>query len=310
MAAHHHRTLRNRRGGARRRRAGMTLPELIVSVAILGIMVMTFGMAITTARRLVWGSQRTMTVNAEATAIARVLRDDVSRLTKDGFLAIVAQDVGDNNDIPADHLVFTAVGTYRSLVDPTILAPAARIDYGLTAASLLWRRAVLLSPNPGLVRPGDNNNDDHEKFALEYYKLYTKPNLTSFVTIPSTFTYPPPDDFIPMPPYGTGVWTFNAMTAEPLNLTSSPNTKLELTNQWPQLANGVTSFRIQYLDASSGLWTRTTSGTKLWWYEDTDWPKALKIALTLKLDMKRSTTTKEDVDERDYRYEVIIHVPD
>ena len=310
MAAHRHRTLRNRPGGARGRRTGMTLPELIVSVAILGIMVMTFGMAITTARKLVWGSQRTMTVNAEATAIARVLRDDLARMTKDGFLAIVAEDVQDkdSNDIPADHLVFTAVGTYRSLVDPTILAPAARIDYGLTAASLLWRRAVLLSPNPGEVRTEDNNSDDHEKFALEYYKLYSKPNLTAFVTGASTFTYPPPDNLV-VTPYGTGVWTFNPMTEEPLNLTMSPNTKAELTDQWPQLANGVTSLKVEYMDAE-GRWAARTVGSSLWWYEDADWPKALRIAFTLKLDMKRSTTTKEDVDNRDYRYEVIIHVPD
>lgn len=124
----------------------MTLMELLVSLAILSIMILMANSLLVSARRTIGLAQDAIKANANVRAVAGRLRADIAGATKEGFLAI-AYDV---NDIP--HLVFTAAGTYRSVLDASV-ANAAVIDFGLTNDTnndtnrVLWRRAWLQDPN-------------------------------------------------------------------------------------------------------------------------------------------------------------------
>ena len=71
-----------------RRLRGLTLVELLVTLAIIAIMILAFGTILSSTQNVVSTSQGMMRANAAAEAIGRTIRLDVQRVTKDGFLAL------------------------------------------------------------------------------------------------------------------------------------------------------------------------------------------------------------------------------
>ena len=71
-----------------RSRRAFTILELLVAVTILLIMISIVGMILSSSRKLAKTAQGKMRANAAAAAIAEVLRDDVRRVTKNGFLCV------------------------------------------------------------------------------------------------------------------------------------------------------------------------------------------------------------------------------
>jgi len=127
-------------------RAGMTLIELLVALAVLSIMILLANALLIRSRAAVRQSEQVIAANADVRAVADRIRNDLSGITKDGFLAIVYGSPQAADDEPPAHLIFTAVGTTR---DPGgaagLLTNAATIDYGLADEGdnegILWRRA-------------------------------------------------------------------------------------------------------------------------------------------------------------------------
>ncbi len=80
-----------------RRRAvqnrGLTLIELLVAVAIVAIMIMVFGQILNSSQSAVSNSQTTMRTCAAAAAIEKVIRDDLRKVTQNGFLCITQNPV-------------------------------------------------------------------------------------------------------------------------------------------------------------------------------------------------------------------------
>jgi type II secretory pathway pseudopilin PulG len=93
----------------RKAAAGLTIIELIVAVAIMVIMILVFGMILTQSQKVVSGSQKIMQSNNTAAAIANVIRNDLRKITKNGFLCITQYD---GDDRP--YLLFTTAGLVRS----------------------------------------------------------------------------------------------------------------------------------------------------------------------------------------------------
>ncbi len=83
------------------RRAGLTLVELLVTLAIIAAMILAFSMILSSSQKVVSSSQAMMRANAAAEAIARTIRLDFQFISKEGFLAI--RD---------GHLVFTTAGLF------------------------------------------------------------------------------------------------------------------------------------------------------------------------------------------------------
>ena len=91
-----------------RSRRAFTILELLVAVTILLIMISIVGMILSSSRKLAKTAQGKMRANAAAAAIAEVLRDDVRRVTKNGFLCVT-----DWKGRP--RLLLTAAGHAQSL---------------------------------------------------------------------------------------------------------------------------------------------------------------------------------------------------
>ena len=123
-------------------RTGLTLIELMIVLAILAIMVLAVSTMLASARQTVKNSQTLIKANAQARAVAAVLRADIQALCKDGFLAITwrratfsmekrAHQTGKEVTVTLPHLIFTSVGSFRSKLDPYLVGSAARVEYGL-----------------------------------------------------------------------------------------------------------------------------------------------------------------------------------
>ncbi len=70
------------------RHKGMTLMELMVTIGIMAIMVLAFGQIISTSQKAVSTSQAASRTTAAAAAIEKVIRDDLRKITRNGFLCI------------------------------------------------------------------------------------------------------------------------------------------------------------------------------------------------------------------------------
>jgi len=91
------------------RHAGLTMIELLVAVVILIIIMLAFGMIITTIQATVSTGQQTMRSNAAAAAIIDTLRGHVRQATQHGFLAVTQTE---HSDAPV--LVLTTAGVIPS----------------------------------------------------------------------------------------------------------------------------------------------------------------------------------------------------
>lgn len=139
----------------KRRARGLTLIELLVTVAIVAGMILGFSVILSSASDLVATTQARMRANRSARAVADVIREDFSRLNKDGFLAVRDED-GNTDNGPA--VTFTTVGFTSSMAPVghgraggVTNASAAVVTYGVCRnpnsngnRGVLFRRAVLL----------------------------------------------------------------------------------------------------------------------------------------------------------------------
>jgi len=89
----------------------MTMIELLVAVAILSIMILSFAAILTQAQRVVSGTEKSIRAKAAAGAMAQVFRDDLRRATRHGLLCIT-QDA----DGGPPRLIVTTAGVTPSKV--------------------------------------------------------------------------------------------------------------------------------------------------------------------------------------------------
>ena len=221
---------------------GMTLMELMVSLAILAIMILMANSLLVRSRRTVRLAQDTIKANANVRAATDRLRADLASATNEGFLAIVYYP----DDTP--HLIFTTVSTYRSVLDP-LSANACTIDIGLTndADQVLWRRARLHdATTPGMA-------NDHVNWALVGYRM----NLLQPRTVIQNILSP--------------------AAPIPMELTKPPTMTLPVMNLqdaagiWPYMIADVQELKIQWTDG-----TKNADGRLVWYDRDNpkrgDWP--------------------------------------
>lgn len=94
-------------------RAAFTLVELLVAVLIMVLMMLAFGMILSESQKTVSIAQNQSRGNQIADAIARTLRNDLARLSKNGFLCITRYQAGVAS---RPYLLFTTSGNQQSRV--------------------------------------------------------------------------------------------------------------------------------------------------------------------------------------------------
>lgn len=127
------------------RRRGLTLIELLVTVGILVIMILTFGQIITASQKAVTTSQSAMRTCAAGAAIEKVIRDDLRKITRNGFLCITH----DGNNTHPPQLVAVTAGITLSKTDP-VIGNGGIIALGLCANQaggdpVLYHQALVLA---------------------------------------------------------------------------------------------------------------------------------------------------------------------
>ena len=154
------------RAGAR----AFTLVELLVAVAIVGLLTVGIAQVFSLTGKTVSGGRRLSTLNTLASVIERQLRSDVASITRDGFLVMrhhLVRDSVDNRGVQlwagdearrerrADELVFFAKGEFQTAREPLSLSRnarsnVARIYYGQGVRSSL---SPFATPSPQVDDP-------------------------------------------------------------------------------------------------------------------------------------------------------------
>ena len=137
-------------------RRAFTLIELMVSVVILAILILIFSGVLSQAQGVVNRSQEDIRIDRDMLAVEEILRRELSKISKSGFLKITG----------GEHIAFTILGNFES-ISGIGSANAAIVDYGCTTedddgtsddnippANVMWRRQLLLMP-------GVDTEDDH-----------------------------------------------------------------------------------------------------------------------------------------------------
>ncbi len=284
-------TIRPGRTGAR----GLTLIELLVAVAILAMLILSFSMILSTSQRVVTVSNSNMRKNNTATALSQVLRTDLRRVTQSGFLCIAETGSG-------DMLIFTQAGLAESVTTPNT-GSGSVVTIGLCSTdgmdeATLFRQGWVL--NDKGLSTGDMRKWD----------------LSEFVVLPR-------ED-----PGGGGTnsveeYVESAISDAPSSVTIPIQDQTDLHNLWQALAPGCTKLKIRWTDGSrdsDGLkWFGPGSkandsdieyevGTSnryraLWTNENqANWPAAVKLTFTLKdIALSDAARAKSEGNE----YEVI-----
>ena len=218
------------------------------------LLILAFSTVLTESQKVVRVSQAKIYANTAAKAIEQVLRDDLRKLTQNGFLSI------DNN-----RLVFTTAGITQSVVG-TAEGQASVVTYGRC----------------------DNSNDG-ESGASERDILFRQGWVLDKTTSPRD-----PDqwetDFSEIQAMDeTGMTNLcsDILDDAPSSLAVPPSTTEEVGNVWPAMIANCTDLTIEWFDRKTGTWKSESDPPDAdyrppWTQHDlSNWPKAVKITFQI-----------------------------
>ena len=280
------------RGSHANCRRGLTLMEMMVSLAVLVMIMLAFNAILSQSQRVVVTSQNMTGANAQAMAISQVLRQDLSSITRDGFLAIV----GPTNESPPtpQAIIFTATGTYDSRTFPNTTANAAVVCYSIREDAgrklipdILCREANLLAMTGG----AGVWEQDVMNVYLSDIGAHTREEISTDVLADLADNYSPSAYY-------------------PVN--SRPAGLEDVLASWRLLGANCTRFSVQWLASDDNWYGPKADGSDeydsfapspggsadietdietlrdtdaymaLWsWHDKTNWPRAVKIRFTI-----------------------------
>lgn len=240
-------------------RAGLTLAELMVSVAVLSVILVTFSTIVSQSQRVVSTSQRTMRANATAAAIAQTIQKDFRRLTHNGFLRIT----GFSDD---QRLYLVSAGPARSVTGGP-MGTGSIIAYGLCdnpngEGKVLYRVAWVLHREEGESATYEPISDDHPdvlRADLADVQRLTAVGMRDLIDQEMEDRYP----------------RSLAVPAENLG---------QIEDLWMVLREGVdeVDFAYTYGEVNSNDELEWVSGARLWTRHNlNEWPDAFRIRFTM-----------------------------
>jgi prepilin-type N-terminal cleavage/methylation domain-containing protein len=128
---------------------GFTLMELMVSIGILVIIILSVGMTFSGVSKSVGMSQATMEEMAGMRAVQQLIERDIKSLDRNGYLVIRSRALNPNNDrsYRFDQLGFMAVGAFPNQSGADSNSPFS--DSSVAGAAVVWwGQGVLESANP------------------------------------------------------------------------------------------------------------------------------------------------------------------
>ncbi len=236
---------------------GLTLTELLVAVAVLAVIIVTFSSILAQANRVVSTGQQTMRANAAAAALDQSIRKDFRRMTHNGFLRITGNPGN-------QRLYFATAGPARSVTGGPV-GTASIIGYGIcdnpNGGRILWRGEWILSREEG----------QSGNFSVSSYEDVLRGDLADI----QRMTYGEIDSLVDDDIDGS---------LAPASLTVPPQHLHDIGDLWMVLREDVEELEISYAtgerdggdeliwETDSGLWTR---------HNLDEWPKAVRIRIRL-----------------------------
>jgi prepilin-type N-terminal cleavage/methylation domain-containing protein len=159
---------------------GFTLIELMVSISIMAIIALAFGGLMTQANLVVTQGEKRMRSDATASAISRIIRGDIRKITKNGFLHVEKERM----------VMVTAGRTLSSFSENSggelVVGDGAIIVYGLQD-EILYRKILVLAKG--------HTEADTLDMSLAEVQVMTPEEITSAINThgkpPGDMAYPP-----------------------------------------------------------------------------------------------------------------------
>ncbi len=245
-------------------RGAFTLIELMVSVSVLAGLMLGFSMVLTQSQRVVTGAQGMMRANNKAATIAEVIRQDLRKVSKNGFFYA-----------DSSHLVFTTAGPSPSMIDAGV-GSGSLVSYVCSNNILYRQRWVLASSGTSedIYRIG-NNNVDFADIQIRSAMNKINNNIATDIVSKAKLL----ETVVELPP-------------EPGNV----------NDLWRVLATGCSVFKIEYAQSAAGGGVNWDSGGGLWTVgEQGHWPVLVKIKFTIQdKDIAKIFGQEEGQDKADY----------
>jgi prepilin-type N-terminal cleavage/methylation domain-containing protein len=246
--------------GGRWAAAGMTLIEMLVAISVLAVMILTVSSIMVQTQRFISAAQASRRSHALAFTIARIIRRDIRRISKDGFLYIS----GDNK------LVFSTAGPVSGINESTS-GDGSIICYGQQSATsgtsqttYLWRPEYICNCTTGVP----STDISGERVNVSFSKLQVLAAKNADANSPFTLQ----------------VLADKVASTSPTGLQLPPANATQLKNLWQVLVTNVSNLQISWTDGTkSGSNMNWLTTSTLWTHQDqTNWPRAIRISFLIK----------------------------
>ncbi|MDP6634262.1 MAG: prepilin-type N-terminal cleavage/methylation domain-containing protein [Phycisphaerae bacterium] len=254
-----------------RRVSGFTLIELMISVSIMAIIMLAFGGLLTRANQVVTEGERRMRSDAAASAIARIIRNDIRKITKNGFFRI-GKDV---------LVIVTAGKTQSAFSDKS--GDGSIIVYGYHDASkVLYRKVMVLAK--------DAPTAENQKIVDCLIWKGSGINLAELQIMSAD----------------TMKEMIDEVEKAPDSMAYPPQTLHQVTKtMWMVLAGGCKELLISHRASDDQTWS-DSSGTHTR-HNQTSWPTAIKFNFTLQSDSLVGVALTDE-SNAEVNYEIVCPV--
>jgi len=256
------------------RLSGFTLIEVLIAVGAVSLIAIGLAKVFSSTGETVRAGRRVSNLNEYASLIERQLRDDVSKMTRDGFLVIRNRVAADSATVRlvlldpeqqatlarprrVDELAFFASGRFSTLRDPIHpsrhpTGTAARIYYGhglrnevASDTPELDMHAVSSVAQPAFGESGGPNEFAADWILLRHLTTLVDPAATDQVLITSTVAgvaVPElPDNFVQvgLQPAAASIFRNLAVTGPAIVPTDAQLVRDNEGNRFPQFSSGI-----------------------------------------------------------------------
>jgi type II secretory pathway pseudopilin PulG len=248
----------------------MTLVEMLVAISVLAVMILAVSSILVQTQRFISAAQENRRSHAMAFTIARIIRRDLRRVSKDGFLYISS----DNK------LIFSTAGTVTGINEST-KGDGSIICYGQQSytstiesgknGTFLWRPEYICNCTTGAPSTAIEGERINVNFSTLRQCAASSGDANSPFTLQSLA---------------------DAAAVAPGNMQLPPATATQLKNLWQVLVTNIDNFQVSWTYGDkSGSNLNWQTGPKLWTHQNqtdwtlqntTGWPRAVRITFAIK----------------------------
>jgi prepilin-type N-terminal cleavage/methylation domain-containing protein len=251
------------------RAVGMTLVEMLVAISVLAVMILAVSSILVQTQRFISAAQENRRSHAMAFTIARIIRRDLRRVSKDGFLCVTSGAGG------GSMLIFSTAGPASGISEST-KGDGSIVCYGqqstTTGTKYLWRPEYICNCTTG----APSTAIEGERINVNFSTIQICAGSSADANSPFTLQ----------------ALADKVASTTPGDMKLPPTTATQLKNLWQVLVTNVEDVRISwtYGDKSGSNLNWQTS-PMLWTHQNqtdwtlqntTGWPKAIRITFTIK----------------------------